>query len=65
MRAGQQRWGSVFGVPILVAALTLCGLLAALLLGDGGRYFSWLAVASPIAIVGWAWLRSRQREFGR
>ena len=57
MTAGQQRWSQAFGVPILVAVLTLCGLLAALLLGDGGRYFSWLAVGSPIAIVSWAWLR--------
>ncbi|KJC57028.1 hypothetical protein UP10_30560 [Bradyrhizobium sp. LTSPM299] len=62
-----QRWPDVFGAPIVVAVLTLCGLLAALLLGDVGRYFSWLAVAAPVAIVAWAWLRLRlrQRVFGR
>ncbi|WP_426434777.1 hypothetical protein [Bradyrhizobium genosp. P] len=57
---GRPRWTHVFGAPIVVAMLTLCGLLAALLLGDLGRYFSW-AVAAPVAIVAWAWLRSRLR----
>ena len=62
-----QRWTHVFGAPIIIAVLTMCGLLAALLLGDVGRYFSWLAVAVPVGIVAWAWLRLRlrQRVFGR
>jgi hypothetical protein len=55
------RWTHVFGAPIIIAVLTMCGLLAALLLGDVGRYFSWLAVAAPVAIVAWAWLRLRFR----
>jgi hypothetical protein len=56
-----QRWTHVFGAPIIIAVLTLCGLLAALLLGAAGRYFSWLAVAAPAAVVAWAWLRPRFR----
>ncbi|KJC42375.1 hypothetical protein UP09_19300 [Bradyrhizobium sp. LTSP885] len=64
MKAGTdrpQRWTHVFGAPIVAAVLTMGGLLAALLLGDVGRYFSWLTVASPAAIVAWAWLRLRFR----
>lgn len=52
-------WLRVFGVPILVAALTLGGLLAALLLGDLGRYVSWVTVAVPVVICLWTWLRVR------
>ncbi|MFB9269164.1 hypothetical protein ACFFWD_39660 [Bradyrhizobium erythrophlei] len=63
MKAGHhrpQRWTNL-GVPIVIAGLTTSGLLAALLCGDPGRYFSWGAVASPVAIVAWAWLRLRSR----
>ncbi|MBR0801152.1 hypothetical protein JQ615_37940 [Bradyrhizobium jicamae] len=61
MTPGRPRWSGVFGMPIVVATLALCGLLAALLLGDDGRRFSWLAVGSPVAIVAWVWLRLRFR----
>ena len=40
----------VFGAPIVIAVLTLAGLLAALLFDEFGRYFSWLAVASPLVV---------------
>jgi hypothetical protein len=49
----------VFGAPIVIAVLTLAGLLAALLFDEFGRYFSWLAVASPLAACAWAWWRLR------
>jgi len=49
----------VFGAPLIVGALSLAGLLAALLAGDFGRYFSWIAVALPVAIVTIVWLRPR------
>jgi amino acid transporter len=53
------RWLGVFGAPILVAALTLTGLLAALMLGAFGRYLSWVTVAVPVIICLWTWLRVR------
>ncbi|MBR0695014.1 hypothetical protein [Bradyrhizobium lablabi] len=64
MRAGPDRpprWIRVFGAPIVVGGLSLSGLLAALLLGDFGRYFSWPTIAVPVVIVAWAWLRLRYR----
>jgi hypothetical protein len=54
-----RRWIRVFGAPIVIAVLTLAGLLAALLLGETGRYLSWISVASPIMICAWAWWRVR------
>ena len=61
MTAEKQRphWTGVFGAPLIVGALSLAGLLAALLAGDFGRYFSWIAVALPVAIVTIVWLRPR------
>jgi hypothetical protein len=53
------RWTGVFGAPIVIGILSMAGLLAALLLGDFGRYFSWPAVGVPAAIVAWVWLRLR------
>jgi hypothetical protein len=52
-------WIRVFGAPIVIAVLTLAGLLAALLFGETGRYLSWISVASPIIICAWAWWRVR------
>jgi hypothetical protein len=41
-------------VPIALAALTCFGLVAALT-GDGWRDFSsWIALAAPLAVLGWA-----------
>jgi hypothetical protein len=57
-------WIRVFGAPILVAALTLLGLLAALLWGEIGRFVSWIAVGSPLLVILWAWLR-RTEPYGR
>ena len=53
------RWIRVFGAPIVIAVLTLAGLLAALLFGETGRYLSWISVASPIMICAWAWWQVR------
>lgn len=53
-------WFGVFGGPIVIGALSLAGLLSALLLGDIGRVFSWGAVGCPIAVSAWFWLRARR-----
>jgi hypothetical protein len=55
-------WVSVYGVPALIAALSLAGLLSALLLGDLGRTFSWIAVGLPVLIVFAALVRSVLRR---
>jgi hypothetical protein len=51
---------SVFGAPLLIGSASLAGLLAALLLGEIGRYLSWFAVGSPIIVV--AWLLARRQS---
>ncbi|MBR0750599.1 hypothetical protein JQ604_00210 [Bradyrhizobium jicamae] len=64
MTAGKHRprWTAVFGAPLIVGVLSLAGLLSALLAGDFGRYFCWIAVALPVAIVTIVWLRPRFRR---
>ena len=52
-------WRSVFAVPLIIGLASAGGLLAALLLGEIGRYFAWLAVGSPIVAV--TWLLARRR----
>jgi hypothetical protein len=56
-KAGQGHWLRVFGAPIVIGALSLAGLLSALLAGDVGRWFSWIALALPLAVSAWVWLR--------
>ncbi|MCO3259111.1 hypothetical protein FA212_29945 [Pseudomonas aeruginosa] len=57
----------IFRWPLLLALLGLFGLLSALLglfgllsalLGDGlYDLLSWLALGTPLVLVGWVWLR--------
>jgi hypothetical protein len=58
-------WFGVFGIPIAIGVLTLAGLLSALLLGQPGRIFSWLAVGLPVAVSAWFLLRSMARNSNR
>jgi hypothetical protein len=44
-------WRTVYGVPILTGLLSLAGLVSALLFGETGRYFSWIAVGWPILLM--------------
>ena len=49
-RASMRR---IFGVPLALAVVTLCGLLAALI-GDGvWDYGSALVLLVPLAVIGW------------
>lgn len=50
---------AIFAVPLLIAVLSLIGLVSALT-GDGLRdVVSWLALGVPVAVVGWA-MRARR-----
>ena len=54
-----RRWPAIFAMPIALAALTLLGLVSALL-GDGWRdVLSWAALGTPLAVLAWAWCRRR------
>lgn len=43
----------VLGIPLLVAAATIFGLLAALLGQDLWHVLSWITLSIPIALVAW------------
>jgi len=50
---------TVFGIPFILAAVSLAGLLAALLGDESWRYIAWPAVASPLLVTGWYVARAR------
>lgn len=59
MRRPSQRPTAIFALPLLIAVLSLVGLVAALT-GDGWRdAASWAALAVPVAAVAWA-MRARR-----
>jgi hypothetical protein len=60
-RIDAPNWRSVFGIPIIIGLLSLCGLLSALLF-ESGRYFSWIAVGSPIVLAAWVFVRRRPKR---
>jgi fatty acid desaturase len=49
-------WIRVFAAPILLAAATVTGLLAALLWGTVGQYVAWVTVGAPVAVVAGVWV---------
>jgi hypothetical protein len=52
-RAPRRQFRHIFGAPIALALLGCAGLLSALI-GDGiFDALSWLALAAPIAVIGW------------
>jgi hypothetical protein len=48
----------VFGPPLLLAAISLFGLVAAFAFGAAGHVLSWLGVGAPIIVVAWFGLRA-------
>ena len=57
-------WIRVFATPILLAAATIIGLLAALLWGSVGQYVAWATVGAPVLVIAWVWVRSRTQKTG-
>jgi hypothetical protein len=66
MVSGKRRdapnWRTVFGLPIVIGLLSLTGLISALLFGELGRYFCWIAVGSPIILLSWLLVQRRRRS---
>jgi hypothetical protein len=56
-RTVDTRLRRVFGGPVMIGLVSLSGLIAALLSADLGRYFAWIAVASPLLAVAWFWFQ--------
>jgi len=52
-------WIRVSAAPVLLAAATITGLLAALLWGTAGQYVAWATVGAPVLVVAWVWVRRR------
>jgi uncharacterized membrane protein len=53
--------GAIFAVPLLLALLSIVGLVSALT-GDGWRdALSWAGLAAPVIAVGWAMQARRNR----
>ena len=57
MSTRQWRW------PLVLGALTIAGLVAALL-GEGGgwRLASWIALGLPLTVAAWSMARPRRRH---
>ncbi|HEY4135725.1 MAG TPA: hypothetical protein VGO34_10975 [Alphaproteobacteria bacterium] len=56
--SARQAW-RIFRVPLMLAVVTLFGLLSALL-GDGlWDVLSWIALGLPLAVIAWKLLAAR------
>jgi hypothetical protein len=53
-------WWTVYGGPLLLGVLSIAGLLSALLSEGSGRYFSWLALGTPVALTAWFFARRKR-----
>jgi hypothetical protein len=51
---------TVWAIPLLLAALTIFGLLSALLGTGMWKVFAWIALAVPVAVVATILLRPRR-----
>lgn len=51
----------VFAIPALLGALSLVGLISALLADGFGDLLSWLTLGLPVAAVAFFWLRPVRR----
>jgi hypothetical protein len=62
VRASGLGFVRVFGVPALLALVSAIGLLSALLGDDLWDVLSWVALATPVAVVVWCVGRAGRRE---
>jgi hypothetical protein len=60
-RAGGSNFIRVFGVPVLLALVSAIGLLSALLGDDLWDVLSWIALATPVAVIVWCVARAGRR----
>ncbi len=51
---------AIFGIPVLLAIVSLAGLVFGLLGDDGYDIASGVAVAVPVAVILWALIRARR-----
>lgn len=56
---GSGDWRKVFGIPLILAFVSLGGLLAALLGDESWRYVAWPAIALPLIVAGYFVARAR------
>lgn len=59
VKSGGQSLGAIFLAPMLIAAVSIIGLIAALVGNGAYDLVSWVTLAIPVVAVGWA-LRSRR-----
>lgn len=67
-RERSRLWIRVFAAPILLAVVTITGLMAALLWGSVGQYVAWVTVGAPVLVIAWVWARrctKKTQQFGR
>lgn len=58
MAAPRNSLWRIFAAPLAIALLSLVGLVAALVAGEGlGHLLSWIALGVPVAAVIWGRLR--------
>ncbi|XIA62635.1 hypothetical protein ACFIOY_24440 [Bradyrhizobium sp. TZ2] len=50
----------MYGGPLLIGVLSIAGLLTALLSEGPGRYFSWIALGTPVAATAWFFARRKR-----
>jgi hypothetical protein len=53
-------WLAVYGGPLFIGMLSLAGLLVSLLYDGKARYFSWIALATPVAVAIWFFIRRKR-----
>ena len=58
-KSGGQSLGAIFLIPILIALVSIIGLIAALIGNGAYDLVSWITLAIPAVAVGWA-LRARR-----
>jgi hypothetical protein len=54
-------FAGVFGAPVLLALVSAIGLLSALLGDDLWDVLSWVALATPVAVIVWCVARAGRR----